>query len=102
MTCPLSKNTDWIVCLWHDAVKLAWESRLSIQAMQSNPVKKQRVPNTERRRLSTKAVLDSALELFVTRGYDATSIDDIASQAGLTKGAQAKIEAAGGSVEIIE
>ena len=32
-------------------------------------------------------MLDSALTLFVTNGYDATSIDDIASQAGLTKGA---------------
>ncbi|NIS88592.1 MAG: TetR family transcriptional regulator [Woeseiaceae bacterium] len=32
-------------------------------------------------------MLDSALGLFVTQGYDATSMDDIASRAGLTKGA---------------
>lgn len=32
-------------------------------------------------------MLDSALRLFVTKGYDATSMDDIASDAGLTKGA---------------
>lgn len=32
-------------------------------------------------------MLDSALKLFVTQGYDATSMDDIARMAGLTKGA---------------
>ena len=32
-------------------------------------------------------MLDSALALFVTQGYDATSMDDIAREAGLTKGA---------------
>ncbi len=68
-------------------VKLARVRTLSIQAMQTNTVKKQRVPNSERRKASIKAVLDSALELFVTQGYDATSMDDIASRAGLTKGA---------------
>ena len=52
-----------------------------------NSVRKQRVPNAERRKASIKSVLDSALNLFVTRGYDATSMDDIARQAGLTKGA---------------
>ncbi len=50
-------------------------------------VKKQRVPNTERRRKSIRLVLDSALNLFVTQGYDDTSMDDVASAAGLTKGA---------------
>jgi AcrR family transcriptional regulator len=55
--------------------------------MATNSVKKQRVPNSERRRASIRSVLDSALTLFVTQGYDATSIDDIATQAGLTKGA---------------
>ncbi|MEP1473026.1 MAG: TetR/AcrR family transcriptional regulator [Halieaceae bacterium] len=43
--------------------------------------------NQERREQSTEQVLSAALALFVTRGYGATSIDDIASQAGLTKGA---------------
>lgn len=55
--------------------------------MAQNTVKKQRIPNSERRRTSIKSVLDSALTLFVTQGYDATSMDDIARQAGLTKGA---------------
>jgi len=53
----------------------------------TNNVKKQRVPNAERRRNSIRSVLDSALSLFVAQGYDATSMDDIAGQAGLTKGA---------------
>lgn len=43
--------------------------------------------NQERREQSTEQVLASALKLFVTRGYGATSIDDIARDAGLTKGA---------------
>ena len=51
------------------------------------PVQKQRVSNSERRRTSIRSVLDAALSLFVTRGYDATRMDDIAAQAGLTKGA---------------
>jgi AcrR family transcriptional regulator len=55
--------------------------------MPKTSVKKQRVPNSERRRNSTRLVLDAALSLFVTQGYDETSMDDIASAAGLTKGA---------------
>ena len=43
--------------------------------------------NEERREQSTEQVLASALTFFVTRGYRATSIDDIARAAGLTKGA---------------
>jgi TetR/AcrR family acrAB operon transcriptional repressor len=43
--------------------------------------------NQERREQSTEQVLAAALKRFVTRGYGSTSIDDIASDAGLTKGA---------------
>lgn len=43
--------------------------------------------NQERREQSTEQVLAAALQLFVSRGYAATSIDDIASAASLTKGA---------------
>ena len=43
--------------------------------------------NQERREQSIEQVLESALKLFVSRGYAATSIDDIARKAGLTKGA---------------
>lgn len=47
----------------------------------------QRRSNQERREQSTELVLAAALQQFVTRGYHATSIDDIAGTAGLTKGA---------------
>ena len=43
--------------------------------------------NQERREQSTEQVLAAALKRFVTRGYGSTSIDDIAGDAGLTKGA---------------
>ena len=43
--------------------------------------------NQQRREQSTEQVLSSALKFFVTRGYGATSIDDIAKDASLTKGA---------------
>ena len=43
--------------------------------------------NQDRREHSIEQVLAAALALFVTRGYGATSIDDIARRAGLTKGA---------------
>ncbi|MGI9284049.1 MAG: TetR/AcrR family transcriptional regulator, partial [Pseudomonadales bacterium] len=49
--------------------------------------KPRRRSNEERREQSTETVLQSALELFVGNGYIATSIDDIARRAGLTKGA---------------
>ncbi|MFK8030161.1 MAG: TetR/AcrR family transcriptional regulator [Gammaproteobacteria bacterium] len=55
--------------------------------MSQNSAKKQRVPNSERRQNSIRQVLDAALELFVTKGFDGTSMDDIATQASLTKGA---------------
>ena len=43
--------------------------------------------NQERREQSTEQVLSSALGLFVSQGYSSTSIEDIARNAGLTKGA---------------
>ena len=42
--------------------------------------------NRLRREKSTEAVLEAALELFVHKGYAGTSITDIATRAGLTKG----------------
>jgi len=41
----------------------------------------------EQRAQSIEALLAAALALFVTRGYHATTIDEIAAKAGLTKGA---------------
>jgi AcrR family transcriptional regulator len=42
---------------------------------------------TKRRPRTVSALLDAALDLFAERGYGATSIPDICSRAGLTKGA---------------
>ena len=41
----------------------------------------------EQREASIERILESALELMVTRGCNATTVDDIAKRAGLTKGA---------------
>ncbi|MFK8047035.1 MAG: TetR/AcrR family transcriptional regulator [Halioglobus sp.] len=43
--------------------------------------------NQDRREQSIEQVLGAALGLFVSRGYGSTSMDDIARQAELTKGA---------------
>ena len=51
----------------------------------SVPVKKQRT-NQELRDISLERLNASALALFVEQGYRATSIDQIAAGAGLTKG----------------
>ncbi|HIG61557.1 MAG TPA: TetR/AcrR family transcriptional regulator [Gammaproteobacteria bacterium] len=45
-----------------------------------------RVPNEERRTASTQAVMTAARTLFVTHGYEYTSMAQIAKAAGLTKG----------------
>ncbi len=55
--------------------------------MKPEKSQKHRIANSERRRASIQSVLDSALSLFVAQGYAATSIDDIARHASLTKGA---------------
>jgi len=47
----------------------------------------QRVPNTVRRRTSVAGIRAAARELFVEKGYSATTIDDIADRSGLSKGA---------------
>ena len=49
--------------------------------------KSERQSNAERRRVSTAAVSDSALKLFVEQGYGATAVDQIGADASLTKGA---------------
>jgi TetR/AcrR family acrAB operon transcriptional repressor len=41
----------------------------------------------EQSEASLERILDSALTLMVSRGFNATTVDDIASNAGLTKGA---------------
>lgn len=41
----------------------------------------------ERRTTTIKAILDAARRLFVARGFNDTSIDEIAEQAGVAKGA---------------
>src|SRR5271170_7047843 len=42
---------------------------------------------TKRRPITVSALLDAAMELFAEQGYGATSIPDICTRAGLTKGA---------------
>lgn len=44
-------------------------------------------PKKEPGESSLERILESALELIVSRGFTATSVDDIAHNAGLTKGA---------------
>ena len=48
-----------------------------------------RVPRgiTKRRPITVTALLDAAMELFAEQGYGSTSIPDICTRAGLTKGA---------------
>ena len=41
----------------------------------------------EQSEASIDRILESALSLIVTRGFNATTVDDIAKNAGLTKGA---------------
>ncbi|HXZ05623.1 MAG TPA: TetR/AcrR family transcriptional regulator [Ktedonobacteraceae bacterium] len=50
--------------------------------------KKENRPGIEKRkRLTQKAIVDTAAELFARDGFGATSLDDIASMLGVTKGA---------------
>jgi AcrR family transcriptional regulator len=51
-----------------------------------NP-KKKRISNIERRSTSVDAILSAALSLFVEQRFNATTIDQIAKRAGLSKGA---------------
>lgn len=46
----------------------------------------ERVTQLERSERSRKVILDTALKLFSHRGYGATSVSDIAEEAGLSKG----------------
>lgn len=50
------------------------------------PAKRTRTPNPVRRAVSREAVLKSARSLFVAQGYLATSVEDIARNAGYSKG----------------
>src|SRR5256885_11029791 len=56
--------------------------------MQPNPRSLER-PTTKREQgeASLDRILDSALTLMVTKGFNATTVDEIARSAGLTKGA---------------
>src|SRR6516225_11919438 len=43
--------------------------------------------NEKRKRLTQRAIVDTAAELFARDGFGATSLDDIAAVLGVTKGA---------------
>jgi TetR/AcrR family acrAB operon transcriptional repressor len=49
--------------------------------------KKRPLPLSEQGKESLERILDSALTLMVSRGFAATTVDDIAANVGLTKGA---------------
>ncbi len=52
------------------------------------PGKKQRpTTKTEQRRVSIERIRDAALNRFLSKGYHSTSVEDIAKDAGVTKGA---------------
>jgi AcrR family transcriptional regulator len=51
------------------------------------PTKVTRRTQAERTEATTSALVDGARELFARDGYDATSIDAVATRAGMTKGA---------------
>jgi len=58
--------------------------RETVQALR----KKRSIPGHEKRkRLTQKAIVDTAAELFARDGFGATSLDDIARVLGVTKGA---------------
>lgn len=57
------------------------------KSAKSKPGGQTRVPNEVRRARSHEAVLDAAEELFVRKGFGATTVDEVAAKAGLTKGA---------------
>jgi AcrR family transcriptional regulator len=55
---------------------------------EDKPIKKKRASTKrEQRDVSTEKILNSALHLFVSRGYRSTTVDDIAKACELTKGA---------------
>ncbi|HUP84476.1 MAG TPA: TetR/AcrR family transcriptional regulator [Acidimicrobiales bacterium] len=53
--------------------------------MSKVPVK--RMSRAERQSLTREAILDAAVELFIQRGVEATSIDEVTAQAGYSRGA---------------
>ncbi len=59
--------------------------RLDPQMMPAS--RKRPATKAEQRKVSVERILDAALNRFVTRGYYSTSVDDIAKDAGVTKGA---------------
>lgn len=60
--------------------------RPTSKAKAAPAAKRTRTPNPVRRAVSREAVLKSARSLFVAQGYLATSVDDIARNAGYSKG----------------
>lgn len=53
----------------------------------SKPLRRQSVTKREQREASLEAILNSALKLFVRKGYRSTTVDEIALACSLTKGA---------------
>ena len=60
---------------------------MSISARRERPLARAAAGKTFQRQETLDKILAAALHLFVTRGYDGTTVDQIAEAAGLTKGA---------------
>src|SRR6266496_6118899 len=88
--CHLSVNKV-AICLY-DTIKHSVEKRILQMGTEREKVqalrKKGSAPGNEKReRLTQKAIVDTAAELFARDGFGATSLDDIAVVLGATKGA---------------
>ena len=69
-----------------DALRGRWSSspRAACNVM---PAMNDRPSKREQSEATIERILESALTLMVTRGFNATTVDDIAKSAGITKGA---------------
>lgn len=56
-------------------------------ARSSNSANGSAVPNAERREVATERIVGEAARLFITQGYNATTVEQIAAASGYTKGA---------------
>jgi len=60
---------------------------MAIASITKRPTARRPATKREQRELSVERIQRSALKLFVSNGYRATTVDDIAKAGGLTKGA---------------
>ena len=86
------RNVDKLAVCLYDVFKQSVEKstlcmvneRAKVQTLRK---KGNGADNEKRKRLTQKAIVDTAAELFARDGFGATSLDDIAAMLGVTKGA---------------